>query len=133
MNLNVGDGARRTRPGAPACRSRPPAPRPQIATLAYCGVVIGNSFDYSGFLPNYIEAPPPSPLPHARRSGPRMPLDVLPTLNRCCQSYPRTPTRPLARPPTFRGRPCAADGGAGRRQVAGFDPSGTCPPPTRGA
>ena len=27
-----------------------------IATLAYCGIVLGNSFDYSGFLPNYIEA-----------------------------------------------------------------------------
>lgn len=26
-----------------------------IATLAYCGIVFGNSFDYSGFLPNYIE------------------------------------------------------------------------------
>ena len=26
-----------------------------IATLAYCGIVVGNSFDYSGFLPNFIE------------------------------------------------------------------------------
>lgn len=26
-----------------------------VATLAYCGIVFGNSFDYSGFLPNYIE------------------------------------------------------------------------------
>lgn len=26
-----------------------------IATMCYCGIVLGNSFDYSGFLPNYIE------------------------------------------------------------------------------
>eukprot|EP01051_Picozoa_sp_SAG22_P005842 SAG22_NODE_361_length_11712_cov_6.108155_1_plen_191_part_00 len=27
-----------------------------LASLAYCGIVVGNSFDYSGFLPNFIEA-----------------------------------------------------------------------------
>lgn len=26
-----------------------------LASLAYCGIVVGNSFDYSGFLPNFIE------------------------------------------------------------------------------
>ena len=26
-----------------------------LASLAYCGIVIGNSFDYSGFLPNFTE------------------------------------------------------------------------------
>ena len=28
---------------------------PAMATLCYCGLLMGNSFDYCGFLPNYLE------------------------------------------------------------------------------
>ena len=31
---------------------------------AYCGIVLGNSFDYSGFLPNIIEAAGHDPAGH---------------------------------------------------------------------
>ena len=33
-----------------------------VATLAYCGIILGNGFDYSGFMPNYIEVQVPCPL-----------------------------------------------------------------------
>jgi len=35
-----------------------------LASLAYCGIVLGNSFDYSGFLPNFIEAAGDDPSGH---------------------------------------------------------------------
>ena len=31
------------------------APTPALATLCYCGLLAGNSFDYCGFLPGYLE------------------------------------------------------------------------------
>ena len=31
------------------------ASTPALATLCYCGLLAGNSFDYCGFLPNYLE------------------------------------------------------------------------------
>ena len=35
-----------------------------VASVAYCGIVLGNSFDYSGFLPNFIELAGHDPAGH---------------------------------------------------------------------